>query len=80
MSEIVSLYEAKTHLSQLVDRAAEGEEIIISKNGVAMARLAPIAFNGEQRKPAGALGLTYLAEDFDAPLPDDLQAAFDGKP
>jgi prevent-host-death family protein len=79
MSEIVSLYEAKTHLSQLVDRAADGEEIIISKNGVAMARLAPIAFNGERRKPAGALGVTSIAEDFDAPLPDDLQAAFDGK-
>jgi len=79
VSETVSLYEAKTHLSQLVDRAAEGEEIIITKNGVAMARLAPIAFKGERRKPAGALGVTYIADDFDAPLPEDLQAAFDGK-
>ncbi len=79
MSEIVSLYEAKTHLSQLVDRAADGEEIIISKNGVAMARLAPIVFNGARRKPAGALGVTSIADDFDAPLPEDLQAVFDGK-
>jgi prevent-host-death family protein len=79
MSEVVNLRDAKTCLSQLVDRAAKGEEIIISKNGVAMARLAPIAFNGEQRKPAAALGVTYLAEDFDLPLPGDLQAAFDGK-
>ena len=79
MSEIVSLYEAKTHLSQLVDRAAGGEEIVISKNGVPMARLAPIAFSGERRKPAGALGLISIAEDFDAPLPEEIQAAFDGK-
>ena len=33
MTETVSLYDAKTHLSQLVERAAEGEEIMISKNG-----------------------------------------------
>jgi prevent-host-death family protein len=79
MSEIVSLYEAKTHLSQLVDRAAEGEEIVISKNGVAMARLAPIQPSGQRRKPAGALGLKSVAENLDAPLPDDIQAAFDGK-
>ena len=79
VSKIVSLYEAKTHLSQLVDQAAAGEEIVISKNGVAMARLAPIEFRGERRKPAGALGLKSIAKDFDAPLPDDVQAAFDGK-
>ncbi|MGD0720322.1 MAG: type II toxin-antitoxin system Phd/YefM family antitoxin [Roseiarcus sp.] len=79
MTETVSLYEAKTHLSQLVDRVAEGEEIVITKNGVAMARLTPIAFKGERRKPAGAMGVTYISDDFDAPLPDDLQAAFEGE-
>ena len=39
MSVTVSLYEAKTKLSSLVDRAAGGEEIVISKNGVPQARL-----------------------------------------
>ena len=79
MSDFVSLYDAKTHLSQLVDRAAEGEEIVIAKNGVALARLVPMAFKGEQRKPAGALGLTSISPDFDEPLPADLQAAFEGR-
>jgi antitoxin (DNA-binding transcriptional repressor) of toxin-antitoxin stability system len=44
-----------------------------------MARLTPIAFKGERRKPAGAMGVTYISDDFDAPLPDDLQAAFEGE-
>ena len=79
MSEIVSLYDAKTHLSQLVDRAAEGEEIVISKNGTALARLVPLAQKGGLRKPAGALGLTSVAPNFDDPLPDDLQAMFEGR-
>ncbi|MFM9862089.1 MAG: type II toxin-antitoxin system Phd/YefM family antitoxin [Micropepsaceae bacterium] len=38
----VSLYEAKTHLSKLVDEAAAGEEIVIAKNGKPMARLRPL--------------------------------------
>jgi prevent-host-death family protein len=78
MSEIVSLYDAKTHLSQLVDRAAEGEEIVIAKNGTALARLVPLAPKSGLRKPAGALGLTSISPDFDDPLPGDLQAIFDG--
>lgn len=79
MSEIVSLYDAKTHLSQLVDRAAEGEEFVIAKNGTALARLVPLVQKGKPRKPAGALGLTAMSADFDDPLPDDLQALFEGK-
>ena len=79
MSEIVSLYDAKTHLSQLVDRAAEGEEFVIAKNGTALARLVPLVQKGKLRKPAGALGLTAISADFDDPLPEDLQALFEGK-
>jgi prevent-host-death family protein len=79
MSEIVSLYDAKTHLSKLVERASEGEEIVIAKNGMALARLVPLAGKGEPRKPAGALGLTSVSPDFDDPLPDELQALFEGR-
>jgi prevent-host-death family protein len=64
-----SLYEAKTHLSALVDRAATGEAIIITKNGVAKAQLIPLAECRERRLPAQALSVDYLAEDFDAPDP-----------
>lgn len=67
MSGFVSLYDAKTQLSRLVDRAAAGEEIVISKNGVPRAKLVPIPFRGDRRRPAGTLGVTYIAEDFDEP-------------
>jgi prevent-host-death family protein len=63
----VSLYEAKTRLSALVDRAAAGEEIVIAKNGVACARLMPIEQRGQPRKPVNAMRIDYIADDFDAP-------------
>ena len=61
---IVSLYDAKTHLSALVDRAAAGEEIIITKNGVPQARLAPIPQNGRRRVPVGPKCDPPLADNF----------------
>jgi prevent-host-death family protein len=69
MNHFVSLYDPKTRLSALVDRAAAGEEIVIAKNGVPMARLMPIAFRGEHRVPANAMRITYIAPDFDEPDP-----------
>jgi prevent-host-death family protein len=68
----VSLYDAKTHLSSLVDQAAAGEEIIIAKNGVPRAKLVPLPDQDQPRKPAGALGVTYIAPDFDAPDADTI--------
>jgi len=54
MPPVVSnLYEAKTNLSQLVDRAAAGEEIIIAKNGVPLARLVPLEAHPGCRTPGG---------------------------
>ena len=77
MPPIVSnLYEAKTNLSQLVDRAAAGEEIIIAKNGVPLARLVPLEAPPIRRIPGGWEGGVQIADDFDAPLPPDLLAAF----
>jgi prevent-host-death family protein len=76
MPPIVSnLYEAKTNLSQLVDRAAAGEEIIIAKNGVPLARLAPLEARPIRRIPGGWESGVQIADDFDAPLPPDLLAA-----
>jgi prevent-host-death family protein len=66
----VSLYDAKTHLSSLVDRAASGEEIVIAKNGVPLARLVAIPFHGQPRRPADAMRIQSIAPDFDAPDPD----------
>lgn len=75
---INNLYEAKTNLSRLVDRAAAGEEIIIAKNGVPRARLVSLAEAGPPRRPGGWEGQVTISEDFDAPLPDGLTRAFAG--
>lgn len=77
MGKLLNLYEAKTQLSALVDEAAAGTEIIIAKAGKPMAKL--VAFREPaRRKPGRAKGLVWMSDDFDAPLPADLQAAFDG--
>ena len=67
--QFVNLYEAKTRLSALVEQAAAGEEIIIAKNGVARARLVPMAASPSPRQPANALHVSRIADDFDAPDP-----------
>ena len=79
MPEFVSLYDAKTRLSALVDRAAAGEEIVIAKNGVPCARLVPIQQCGEPRKPANIMKISYIAPDFDDPDPR-IEAMFGGEP
>ncbi|MDB4915229.1 MAG: antitoxin [Gemmatimonadetes bacterium] len=77
MAKPVNIYDAKTRLSELVDRAASGEEIIIAKAGRAMARLVPLRAVHE-RTPGRWAGDVTIARDFDAPLPADLLAAFEG--
>ena len=77
--EIVNLYQAKTSLSQLVERAAAGEEIIIAKAGKPKARLVPLGPRAEPRRPGGWEGKVWVAEDFDDPLPADILAGFEGK-
>jgi prevent-host-death family protein len=76
---IINLYEAKTSLSQLVERAAAGEEIIIAKAGKPKARLVPLAGHIEPRQPGGWEGKVWVAEDFDEPLPVEIRAGFEGK-
>ena len=77
-SKQVHLYEAKTQLSSLVDRAAKGEEIVIAKAGKPVARLLPFkAGSNTPRVPGGNyLGITHLADDFDASLPDEILREF----
>lgn len=75
---VTTLCEATANLSELVDRAAAGEEIVIAKNGVPQARLVPLARHPTPRRPGGWEGQVKVADDFDAPLPPDLLAAFNG--
>ena len=80
MAKTVNLYEAKTHLSELVEHAARGEEIIIAKAGQPKARLMPMAPAQRPRKPGAWKGRVRIGPDFDAPLPDELLRAFEGRP
>ena len=75
----VNLYEAKTHLSELVERAALGEEVVIAKAGRPRARLVPLARPQAPRRPGAWKGRVVIASDFDAPLPEDVLAAFEGR-
>ena len=75
--EPVSLYEAKTHLSELVDLAADGADIIIMKSGKPMARLGPLTQGRPERRPGRGRGQWTVSRDFDAPLPPDVQALFE---
>lgn len=74
----VNLYQAKTQLSSLVERAAKGEEIIIAKAGKPFARLSAlqeIAPNEEPKPlPFGQhlLGITFLADDWEDDLPSEM--------
>jgi prevent-host-death family protein len=72
----IGMHEAKTKLSQLVERAEAGEDIVIARNGKPVARLVPVstaksfeAIRGRWR------GQVHIADDFDD-LPDDIAEAF----
>ena len=75
--ETVSLYEAKTQLSRLVDRAAAGEEIVIAKSGRPRARLVPLEDTRSLRVSGRGKGQWKVRKDFDAPLPDDVIDGFE---
>lgn len=77
MAKYVNLYQAKTHLSSLVERAALGEEIVIAKAGRALARLIAMGLPPRpRRRPGGWKGKLWVARDFDAPLPADVLDGF----
>ena len=76
---VYNLYEAKSSLSQLVDRAAGGEEIIIAKSGKSVACLGPLRQRAAPRQPGGWEGRVYVSEDFDEPLPPEILLSFEGQ-
>jgi prevent-host-death family protein len=74
---IVNIHEAKTHFSKLVDSVLHGNEILIAMAGKPVAKLGPI--NKKPQRKFGALkGKIKIAKDFDASLPDELLADFEG--
>jgi len=72
----VNMHDAKTHLSRLVEEAAEGTEIIIAKAGKPRARLVPCAAARKPRVWGRYKGKIWISDDFDAPLPDEMLRAY----
>lgn len=68
---LVNIHEAKTHFSQLLKRALNGENIIIAKGGVPLICLVPYTQEPQQRQGGQLSGLIEIADDFDDPLPPD---------
>lgn len=73
----VNVAEAKARLSELVQRAARGEEIVIARNGAPQARLVALPAT-IARTPGSGSGKWTIAHDFNDPLPPDILSAFEG--
>ncbi|MGH9479858.1 MAG: type II toxin-antitoxin system Phd/YefM family antitoxin [Terriglobales bacterium] len=65
----VTIHQAKTSLSQLIRRAAEGEEIILARGRQPVARLVPIGAVAGRRRPGSLAGQFRVGPAFFAPLP-----------
>jgi prevent-host-death family protein len=74
----VKIHKAKTELSRLIARVEAGEEIVITRGDLPVARLAPIKPASGVRTPGRLKGLITLDDRFFEPLPDDELKAWDG--
>ena len=78
LKKTVNVHEAKTHLSRLLSRVEQGDEIVIARAGRPIARLLPFEQKTTARVLGGDRGKIWIADDFDAPLPNDVLADFEG--
>lgn len=78
MADPVNMHEAKTELSRLVERALQGEDIVIARAGVPAVRLVPVVRRGS-RTLGQWKGQVEMSDDFDAPLPEADLEAWEGK-
>lgn len=77
MARVVNITEAKAQLSRLVDEAEAGERIIIGRAGKPAAILQAYKSDPEPRRLGGWTGRVWISDDFDDPLPDELQRFFE---
>jgi prevent-host-death family protein len=76
----VNIHQAKTQFFRLVEQAASGEEVIIAKSGKPIARLVSYTPKGAVRRPGSMRGKIRIKKNFDASLPKELLASFEGLP
>ena len=81
MAATVNMHEAKTHLSRLVERAIEGEDVVIAKSGKPLVRLVPVEQPVvDTSKRLGFLrGQFKIPDDFDTMMADEIDEMFNGK-
>ncbi len=77
--KITNVHEAKTHLSKLIEQVLKGEDVVIARAGKPVVRLVRFAQENKPRRGGQWAGLARIADDFDAPLPNDIASGFEGK-
>jgi prevent-host-death family protein len=77
--EMVNIYDTKTRLSQLVDKAASGEDIVVCRNGKPLVRITQLQAPKRRIRFGVLKGRLTVPEDFDAPLPSDVLVSFEGR-
>ncbi len=77
--EKINVHDAKTHFSRLLDQAEKGTEFVIAKAGRPVARLGPLAARPKKRRLGLLDGKFSIPDDFNASLPDEVLAEFEGR-
>ena len=67
----ITIHVAKTQLSRLIERACEGDEVVIARRNVPVVRLVPIRTQPSQRKFGAMKGRAKAGAAFFEPLPAD---------
>jgi prevent-host-death family protein len=76
---VINVYEAKTHLSKLIEQAAAGKDVVIARGGKPIARLTRLEKPVRKLRFGVLKGKVKVGEDFDAPLPEHILARFEGR-
>ena len=74
---MVNIHEAKTHLSRLLEKVGQGEEVVIARSGKPVARLVAVTDPPPRRLPGSAKDSLWVSDDFDDPLPEEIQTYFE---
>lgn len=67
----VTIHQAKTNLSKLIERASQGEEIIIARGTKPVAKLVPVGVVKGKRQPGSMKGELEIGPEFFEPLTDE---------